>query len=503
MGWSRGYRWCVATLRELVQRHRSAAAALIGCLALGMAAGALSFALQPDVQGPLGPGEVTIDVGVRASRTSLDLPPLGRLLADSHAGPLGFEVRVDRIDLEQAGDLAGSFARGSDPAGRLRTDIEDDLAPMLRSLVLRSLALALVAGLVVGLVLPRRRARYVATTVAGSVGFVAAAGAFTFASFSPTSFDQPTFEGSLAAAPDILNTVQRHIDDVSVVESRLEALSSRLVGLYASVDGAGPSLADVRILHVSDLHSNPVGIELVEQTAERFEADAIIDTGDLTSFGATVEELVVQRIARIDVPYYVIPGNHDHPKIRRALVEAGVEVLDPGMANIGGVRVLGVGEPSYTADNRLPLERWDRMLQESAADVRRRVDATDPDVVAVHNTEQLAVSHGRFAVGLAGHSHRFDLSYEDGSAVLEAGSAGATGVGALTESEDLPYEMQLLQFEGGRLVAVDRLAFEGTDGEFSLERILIDPDQIDAYPDTEGTPFEVGPFAPLLQAGDG
>ena len=37
--------------------------------------------------------------------------------------------------------------------------------------------------------------------------------------------------------------------------------------------------------------------------------------------------------------------------------------------------------------------------------------ATEPDVVAVHNTKQLRVSHGRFAVGLAGHSHRFDLSY--------------------------------------------------------------------------------------------
>lgn len=491
----------MAELRELLRRHRSAAAALLGCVALGVAAGALSFSLQPDVKGPLGPGDVTIDVGVRKSHTSLDLPPLGRLRADSHQGPLGFDVRVDRIDLEQAGDLAGSFARGSDPVGRLRANIEDDMEPLLRSIVLRSLIMATLAGVVVGLVLPRRRVRYVVGTVAGSVGFVAAAGAVTFASFSPQSFDQPRFEGTLAAAPDVLNTIQRHIDDVSVVESRLEALSSRLVGLYASVDGAGPSLADVRILHVSDLHSNPVGIELVEQTAEQFEADAIIDTGDLTSFGATVEELVVQRISRIEIPYYVVPGNHDHPAIRRALVEAGVDVLDPGMANIEGVRVLGVGEPSYTADNRLPLERWDRMLDESAADVRRRVDATEPDVVAVHNAKQLGDAYGRFAVGLAGHTHRFDLRYEDGSAVLVTGSAGATGVGALTEFEDLPYEMQLLQFEQGRLVAIDRLAFAGTDGEFRLERILVDPDRIDAYPDTEATPLDVGPFAELLRAG--
>ncbi|HEU5085270.1 MAG TPA: metallophosphoesterase family protein [Acidimicrobiales bacterium] len=489
----------MAVLRDLARRHRSAAAALLGCLALGALAGALSFAVQPDVHGPLGPGDVTIDVGVRSSRTTLDLPPLGRILADSHDGPVGFDVRVDRIDLQQAGDLAGALARGSDPAARLRTSIEADLRPLLRTMALRSVVVAIALGVVAGLVLPRRRRRYVAAAVAGSVGFVALAGGMAASSFRPTSFDQPRFEGTLAAAPDVLNTVQRHIDDVSIVQSRLEALSMRLEGLYRSVDGAGPSFSELTILHVSDLHSNPVGIELVEQTAERFDVDAIIDTGDLTSFGATVEELTVQRIARMRVPYYVVPGNHDHPDIRAALDAAGVEVLDPGITRIGDVEVLGVGEPTYTADNRLPLERWDRMLDRSAREVESRVAISRPDVVAVHNKRQLRLALGDFAVGLAGHTHTPDLFYEEGSLVAVAGSAGATGVGALTSSNDLPYQMQLLQFEDGRLVAVDRLSFEGTDGEFALERILVEPEQIEAYPDPDVTTFEEGPFAPLVQ----
>ena len=250
--------------REIVARHRAAAVALVGCVALGIAAGALSLALQPDTHGSLGPGTVTVDVGIRPSETNLDLPPLGRLVADSHRGPVGFDVRVDRIDLRQAGVLAGDLARGSDPAAQIRANVDDDMRPLLRDLVLRSLAVAAVAGIVAGLLLPRRRVRYVVATTAGSVGFVVVAGAIAFSSFSPTSFDQPRFEGSLAAAPDIVNTVQRHIDDVSVVESRLEALSARLVGLYRSMDGeaVGPMPNDVTLLHVSDLHSNPVGVEL-------------------------------------------------------------------------------------------------------------------------------------------------------------------------------------------------------------------------------------------------
>lgn len=486
-------------LGDIVRRRRVAALALGACLVLGALAGALSFALQPDTAGSLGPGSVTIDVGVRASETNVDLPPLGHLVADSHGGPIGFDVRVDRIDLAQAGALASELARGSDPAQSLRTDIDDDLSPLLRSLVLRSLGVALVAGVVVGLLLPQRRVRYVAATTAGSMGFVVVAGAMAFASFSPTAFDQPRFEGSLAAAPDIVNTVQRHIDEVGAVESRLEALSARLVGLYRSVEGTGPSLTDTTLLHVSDLHSNPVGIELVEQTAERFEVDAIIDTGDITSFGSSIEQLVVQRIARFGVPYYLVPGNHDHSSIRSALVDAGVEVLDPGVAEVGDVRILGMGDPAFTADNRLARDDYDDLLTRASESLARRVELTRPDVVAVHNSDQLDAAIGTFDVGLAGHTHRFAVEYRDGSVVAHSGSAGATGVGALTESADLPYEMQLLQFDGSRLVAIDRLSFEGTDGEFRLERVLIDPTEVDGYPDPEDITFERGPFGPFLR----
>ncbi|MFP5579056.1 MAG: metallophosphoesterase family protein [Acidimicrobiia bacterium] len=489
---------------DLVVQHRRGAGAILGCLLLGAAAGALSFALQPDTRGPLGPGSVTIDVGVRDSDTNLDLPPLGRLVADSHRGPVGFDVRVDRIDLQQAGALAGDLARGSDPLAQVRANVDDDMEPLLRGLVLRSLAVAVAAGVVVGLLLPRRRLRYVGATTAGSVGFVVLAGALAFSSFSPRSFDQPRFEGSLAAAPDIVNTVQRHIDDVSVVETRLEALSARLVGLYRSVEGGGsaPTASDVTLLHVSDLHSNPVGIELVEQTAERFGVDAIIDTGDLTSFGATLEELVVQRIARIGVPYYVVPGNHDHPRIRRALADAGVEVLDPGIARVGDVRILGMADPTFTADNRLPRRVYDAQVERASDDLARRVRSQRPDVVAVHSARQLADALGDVAVGLAGHTHRFDLRYEAGTVVVETGSAGATGVGALADAEDLPYQMQLLQFDGDRLTAVDRLSFEGTEGAFRLERVLVDPSQVESYPDPVRASFERGPFAPLLRFSD-
>jgi hypothetical protein len=71
-------------------------------------------------------------------------------------------------------------------------------------------------------------------------------------------------------------------------------------------------------------------------------------------------------------------------------------------------------------------------------------------------------------------------------------------VGALAEERDVPYQMQLLQFDDRRLVAIDRLSFEGTDGEFRLQRLLVDPAQVARYPDPELRTLRSGPFAPLL-----
>lgn len=453
----------------------------VGLVLFGALAGAIGFSLQPAVSGDVGPGTMSVDPALRRSDTVVALPPLGELRADTHAGPIAFDARVDRIDLDQA----STVVRGEDPAGVLRSQIETDLDPLLWDLARQSAAVAVISGVVAGLVLPRRRLRSIGLVVVGALGFVSIGGAVAVSSFDPTSFDHPRFEGALARAPDVLHTVQRHIDDVDAVEGRLEALADRVADLYRSVDGdTAESPADVVLLHVSDIHSNPVGIALVEESARRFGVDAIIDTGDLTSFGAEIETAVADRIARIDTPYYVVPGNHDASSIRRALADTGVTVLDPGIIEIDGIRILGVGEPTFTADNRVPAALWDANIEASSKELDGLVDRHRPDVVAVHNRRQLDLALGGFDVGLAGHVHEPTLRYLEGTAVIEAGSAGATGVGALMTEQDMPYQMQLLQFDAGRLVAVDRLEFQGTDGAFSLERVLIDPAEVAGYPDS-------------------
>ena len=50
-----------------------------------------------------------------------------------------------------------------------------------------------------------------------------------------------------------------------------------------------PPRSQTVILHISGIHSNPLGLEVARQLAASFRVDAVLDTGDLTSFGLPVE----------------------------------------------------------------------------------------------------------------------------------------------------------------------------------------------------------------------
>ena len=41
------------------------------------------------------------------------------------------------------------------------------------------------------------------------------------------------------------------------------------------------------------------------------QANFVIDTGDLTSFGYSQEASIGSMVSRLPVPYYFVPGNHD------------------------------------------------------------------------------------------------------------------------------------------------------------------------------------------------
>jgi predicted phosphodiesterase len=442
---------------------------------LGAAAGLLALGTVTTAEGRVGPGRVAVRAHLGDSRTELRLPPLGQISAATHFAPITLTGQVDELSPERLQDLL----KTDDPGDRLRTEVSADLEPLLRSFAWRAFLTALVAGALAGSLVPRRRWTHALTGAGGAVVAITLLLGGAWRGYDAEAFEKARFEGPLERAPALLATVRKHVDDIDVVRKRVRVLGDQVAELYsvASSQVGGPVAGDeVRILHISDIHSNPLGLEVTRRLAEQFKVQAILDTGDLTSFGLPVEGRLGELVATINVPYLLVPGNHDSPENRRALAGVpNIQLLDGTVAEVGGVRILGVGDPAFTATNETSTAEASVLKEQEAPGVAARVQALRPDVLAVHDPLLGEASQGHVPLIVAGHTHKSSATRKDGSLVLTVGSTGATGLGSFTIDTGSPYEAELLHFVGGDLVAVDRIDLHGIGGAFRLERQIVPP----------------------------
>ena len=442
---------------------------------LGAAAGLLALGTVTTAEGRVGPGRVALRAHLGDSRTELRLPPLGQISAATHFAPITLTGQVDELSPERLQDLL----KTDDPGDRLRTEVSADLEPLLRSFAWRALLTALVAGALAGSLVPRRRWTHALTGAGGAVVAITILLGGAWRGYDAEAFEKARFEGPLERAPALLATVRKHVDDIDVVRKRVRVLGDQVAELYsvASSQVGGPVAGDeVRILHISDIHSNPLGLEVARRLAEQFKVQAILDTGDLTSFGLPVEGRLGELVATINVPYLLVPGNHDSPQNSRALAGVpNIQLLDGTVAEVGGVRILGVGDPAFTATNQTSTAEAAVLKEQEAPGVAARVQELRPDVLAVHDPLLGEASQGHVPLIVAGHTHKNSATRKDGSLVLTVGSTGATGLGSFTIDTGSPYEAELLHFVGGDLVAVDRIDLHGIGGAFRLERQIVPP----------------------------
>lgn len=450
-------------------RHRSLPYLVV--VVVGALAALASMSMTSRVEGKVGPG--TVSVGARVTGegvTGVALPPLGQVSASTHGAPLRLDVRVDAVDVE---DIQRALGRPS-PQIAIESEVREDLAPLLRDFLVRTLAGAVVVGGVAGIVVTRRHWAYGLAGAGGGVLAVTGLLAATWVSFDVSAFERARFTGALEHAPTIMATVRDHVEGLDVIEDRVRVVSQQVAGLYAATE-ADADTAQTLILHVSDIHSNPLGVELTKRLAESFSVDAVLDTGDLTSFGSPVESRIIDLIGDLGVPYLLVPGNHDSPENRQTFREApAITVLDEDVVEVDDVRILGVADPTYTAEGAMDTQTANRLKLDEAPEVARQVRAEEPDLLAVHDLRQAAeVEGGEVATVVGGHAHERSEERRDGTLLLTVGSTGATGLGTFTVESDQGYEAQVLRYSGDRLVAVDYVTLGGVSGSFEIDRRVV------------------------------
>lgn len=451
---------------------------------IGLIGAAAALAITPPGSHDLGPTTIELKATTGTGRTALDVTPFGTLTARTHRAPLDVTVALQRVDVEQLGNTITTAQGRRD----LQTEIQGQIPNVLRRAAITYVLAALALAAIVGAAILPDRAKGAALAGASGAIFMAVVLAATALTYDQRRFKDASYSGSLARARQVIETLTQHADTLDQARSRYQVAARRAAELMVLLahPQLDPAQDTTAILHLSDIHANPVGLEIAEQLAAEFGVAGVIDTGDLaasfldtgelSALGGPLDRLTVQGIERLEVPYVFVPGNHDSPKLRSTIATAtNATVLDGDSTSIADVEILGWGDPTYSTTPTPESEKSARRL-EVADDVAAAVELEEPDVLAVHDAILGAEAAGAVPLVVSGHFHRRIVTESQGTIFLTVGSTGATGLKSLTVETDLRYEAEILYFEAGRLVAVDYVTLKGLGEDFVLERDTFAPE---------------------------
>lgn len=451
-------------------------AALPVFLGVALALAAVHY-LAP-APGRIGPFRVEMGAHLTPQgETTLAFPPFGEVSASTHQlVPVEVRFSLTGVDLPALETWVGE----SGSAGAALTSAEGSLKQLAGSFLLRALVLAVLLGASGAYLCSGKRSVAAVGAVTGGLTVALLAGAVAV-DFDREAFVHPRYEGALEAAPWVIGLLEKNWSRVGTLGDQMESLARNLSGLSEQLGDlavvARPP-ADLRLLHVSDIHNNAVGVEFIAEAVKAFGVDAVVDTGDLTDWGTPLEVDLVREIGELRVPYFFVPGNHDSAELVSKLREyRQVRVLDGPPVNFRGLVILGAADPSSVNNDPAPAPAEElRALGEALA---QRIDALPrpPDVVAVHNGLAAGEVAGKAAVVLFGHDHRLAVRESRGTTLIDAGTTGAAGIRGIQNAKEIPYSMALLYFsrtsQGYRLRAVDTLEVRGRTAGFALNRILV------------------------------
>ena len=408
----------------------------------------------------------------------LDIPPLGALQVDAYDGPLRLEIQLSRVDEIRATQLAADPVRLDGVVDEVSADLRDAVEQVAWLTALAAVGGGTAASL---LVLRSRREPLIALGL--STVLVAATGGLAAATWRPEALSQPTYTGLLVNANSLIGSAQDLVARFDAYRSSLEDLVANVSTLYSTLStlpppgGAGDS---VTLLHVSDIHLNPAGFDLVQQVVTQFDVDGVLDTGDITDWGTQPENTLISRVGTLGVPYVFTRGNHDST-VTAQLVAAqpNATVLDDSAATVGGIEIVGTPDPRFTPDPN--ADDGVETLQQTGEDLAEFVEGLpDPPAIAmVHDPEQAPPLDGVVPLVLAGHTHEREVTRLDGGTLLMVqGSTGGAGLRALQGEFPEPLTCTVLYLDPGTgaLTAYDQITLGGLGRtEVTIDRQLVAP----------------------------
>lgn len=413
-------------------------------------------------------------------QTRIVLPPVGEIRANTHWLPLRLSVTLKNVDLALLRNVVFSAPHATQV---LVDDIQVGMHRLLFYFTLKLMVLGASGAAFALWFMGIRQLRSFmwGTTAALIVVLIMATG--TYFTYDLDAYDRLEYEGIIEAAPWVLNMVWEALDRVEELGERVQVLAGNLYSALNRLETLGPIglvEADLVVLHVSDIHNNPVAYDFAKKVIESFPIDFVMDTGDLTDWGTALEAEISRRIGELSVPYLFTSGNHDSPEVMQRLEEiSNVIIIQNKEQDLFGLRIAGIGD--LVADRFSPKPASLVELSKVADQINEKwsQEKSRPHIYMVHNHRiAKAIQPGLFRAVVYGHTHVLDLKEIDDTVYINAGTTGAAGIRGFQSKEPLPYSLTLLYFafdEDGEpdLIAVDGVHVAGLGFGFSLERTFV------------------------------
>jgi len=471
---------------------------------IGVVGALTGLLLGGRIQTPVGPADASLSFSLSwEGGTVVDVPPLGSLKLDSHSGPVVLNAQISQLRPA----ATESFLNDPNAVDELSDTITDQLRHGLVWMAVRGALAGFALAFLIALLVYRAWRPAVAALTAAAVT-LSAFGVVAWLTFRPSSVAEPRYTGLLANAPQLVGDVQTVVQRFDEYRGMLAKLVGNVSELYATTSTLPiyePDPDTLRVLHISDIHLNPIAWDVIRSITTQFQVEVIIDTGDLTDHGSRAEDRFADNIETLgDVPYVFVRGNHDSPGTQKAVAKnKNAIVLDGTTQTVKGLRIYGAGDPRFTPDK---TTEDDSMTPESlqaegeklAAPLRGAPDP--PHVAAIHDGNQARPFDGVTPLILSGHSHnRKTELLPHGTRLFVQGSTGGAGLRSLEHETPTKIELSLLYFnrETLALQAWDDFTLGGL-GEQSVqvERHLTSTPPTAATPTSESPAPASAPPAP-------
>ena len=415
----------------------------------------------------LNSGPFSAELSIKPSlqgKTIIDLGPLGKISFLSHKGPLTVDVKLSSLSPE----TAGKFLKNTNNFKDYNPDLSGDLKKAFRGILLNSILSGLIASFLIVL-LAFRRWRIALYGAIISLLFNAIVLSTAFATYKPEAINQPKYQGLVTAAPTLIGSAKDISANFSLYRDQMAKLITNVSAIYSMADSlpvAVKSEEAITVLHISDLHLNPEGWDLVDSLVKQFGVDLIVDTGDISDHGTSIEDYFLNHIATYKIPYLYIRGNHDSQHTQDVITSfPNTIVLDKGnVKTVGGLTFAGYGDIRFTPDKSKDSAP-DLLVQASGENFASNIAGKEVDVALIHDPQVALKLDGLVPLVLAGHLHKQKVSIlPKNTFLLVEGSTGGSGLRALGNSKTAtPLQASVLYFDkkSHKLTSLDEVTMGG------------------------------------------